>query len=102
MSEQKFHLHDGKAGAALAIRITPRARRNEIVEVMRDGTIRIRLTASSTENESNTALVNYLSKILGVHSERIEIVAGETGRDKLVSIIDMDAEKVHEIIIQHL
>ena len=102
MSEQEFHLHDGKSGAALAIRITPRARRNEIVEVMRDGTVRIRLTAPHTDEKANNALINYLAEVLDVPRERIEIVAGETGRDKLVSIIDMNTEKVHEIIIQHL
>jgi uncharacterized protein YggU (UPF0235/DUF167 family) len=37
-----------------------------------------------------------------VATSRIEIVAGATGRDKLVSILDMDAEDVHQIILHHL
>ena len=39
MPNRKFHLHDGKVGSALAVRVTPRAGRNEIMEVMSDGTI---------------------------------------------------------------
>ena len=102
MAPRKFHLHDGKKGAALAIRVTPRASRNEIVEILTDGTVRIRLTAPPAEDKANQALIKFLSDILGVPASRIEIVAGATGRDKLVSIIDMDAEEVHKIILHHL
>jgi len=102
MAPRKFHLHDGKKGAALAIRVTPRARRNEIVEILSDGTVRIRLTASPIEDKANQALLKFLADILAVTSSRIEIVAGETGRDKLVSILDMEAEDVHRIILNHL
>jgi hypothetical protein len=102
MARKEYYLHDGKKGAALAIRVTPRARRNEIVEVLSDGTVKIRLTASPDEGESNLALVNFLSDVLNIPSSRIEIVAGTTGRDKLVSILDLDADTVHHTILSHL
>ena len=102
MVNQKYHLHNGKRGAALAIRVTPRASRNEIVEIMSDGTVRIRLTASPVDDRANDALIKFLSDVLKVSSSRIEIVAGETGRDKLVSILDLDAETVHHRIISQL
>jgi uncharacterized protein len=102
MEMKKYHLHDGKKGAALAIRVTPRASRNEIVEVLSDGTVRIRLTAPPVEGKANEALVEFLSKVLDIAPSRIEIVAGLTGRDKLVSILDMDAELVHNRILQNL
>ena len=53
MSQRKFHLHDGKKGSALAVRITPRASRNEIVEVMADGTIKIHIAAPPVDGEAN-------------------------------------------------
>ena len=102
MEMKKYHLHDGKKGAALAIRVTPRASRNEIVEVLSDGTVRIRLTAPPVEGKANEALVEFLSKVLDIPPSRIEIVAGVTGRDKLVSILDMDAEEVHARILQNI
>jgi uncharacterized protein (TIGR00251 family) len=102
MARKEFYLHDGKKGAALAIRVTPRARRNEIVEVLSDGTVKIRLTAPPDEGQSNLALVNFLSDVLNVSASRIEIVAGTTGRDKLVSILDLDADSVHQTILSHL
>lgn len=102
MSTQKYHLHDGKKGAALAIRVTPRASRNEIVEVLSDGTVRIRLTAPPAEGKANEALIEFLSGVLDVPRSRIEIVAGVTGRDKLVSVLDMDTDVVHQKILQQL
>ena len=101
MAERKFHLHDGQSGAALAVRVTPRASQNQVAEILHDGTIRIRL-AAAPGNEINNALTEYLSSILGVPESVIDVVAGQTGRDKLVSILNMDSETAHQKIIEHL
>jgi len=102
MNRQKFRLHNGEKGAALAIRVTPRASKNEIKEVLNDGTVRIRLTAPPVEGKANEALITFLADVLDVPRSKIEIVAGETGRDKLVSILGLDAETVHARILHHL
>jgi len=95
-------MHGGQKGSALAIRVTPRASSNEIAEVLDDGTIRVRLAAPPTDNEANEALLVYLSEILGVAKSRLDIVAGNVGRDKLISIVDMDVNTAHQRIVAHL
>jgi len=102
MSDRKFQMHDGQKGSALAVRITPRANRNEIVELLDDGTIKVRIAAPPTDDEANEALISYLSEILGVPKSKLDIVAGVTGRDKLISVVDMDVETVHQRILAHL
>jgi uncharacterized protein (TIGR00251 family) len=103
MTARKYkHLHDGARGAALAVRVTPRARRNEIVEVLDDQTVKIRLTAPPVEGKANKALIKFLAKILDVSTSRIDIVAGEKGRDKLISVIDMEVEELHRKIMAQL
>lgn len=102
MAERKFRLHNGQKGAALAVRVTPRARKNEIVEVLSDGTVKIRLTAPPVEGKANEALIAFLAEVIGVPRSKVEIVAGDTGRDKLVSILDLDAVTVHRKILEHL
>jgi len=102
MPNRKFHLHDGKVGSALAVRVTPRAGRNEIVEVMSDGTIKIHIAAPPIDGEANEQLLVFLAEVLNVPKSRIEIVAGAVGRDKLISVLDMDAETVHKRILAHL
>jgi uncharacterized protein (TIGR00251 family) len=102
MSDRKFNLHDGKKGSALAVRVTPRASRNEIVELLDDGTIKVRIASPPTDNEANDMLIEFLSQILGVPRSRLDIVAGLTGRDKLISVVDMDADTAHKRILAHL
>src|SRR5512143_1589705 len=99
MPNRNFHLHDGKVGSALAVRITPLARRNKIVEVLPDRTIKIHLAAPPVDGEANEALIEFLSDVLNVAKSRIEIVAGQSGRDKLISVLDMDAETAHKRIL---
>ena len=102
MERRKYELHDGKRGAALAVRVTPRASRNEIFGVLNDGTVKIHLTAPPVEGQANEALLKFLSEVLGVPVSRLDIVAGKTGRDKLVSIMGVDAETVHKRIIKRM
>ena len=102
MDSREYHLHDGQKGSALAIRVTPRASRNEVSEIRSDGTVKIRLTAPPVEGKANEALVEFLAEVLGVPRSRIEVVAGASGRDKLVSILDLDAQTVHERILKQL
>jgi uncharacterized protein len=102
MKERSFHLHDGQAGAAITVRITPRSSRNEISEILDDGTVKVRLTEPQNEEKSNRALITFLSEVLEVDPKQLEIVAGLTGNDKLVTITDIDKTAVQERILAHL
>ena len=48
-NRREFELHDGKNGAAIAVRVTPRTAKNEIFAILDDGTVKIRLTAPALE-----------------------------------------------------
>ena len=95
---RKFKLHDGKRGAALTIRVTPRSRKTEFGGVLEDGTLRVRVSAPPAEGKANAALIKFLAKVLDVRKNRIEIVAGQSGLDKLISIIDLSAEEAEQRI----
>jgi uncharacterized protein YggU (UPF0235/DUF167 family) len=99
MDDRKFHLHDGKKGAALAIRITPRAIQNKVVDILSDGTVKVHLTSAPSDVKTNEILLKFLAEKLKVSPTRLEIVAGATGRDKLVSVLDMEAEALHKKIL---
>jgi uncharacterized protein (TIGR00251 family) len=102
MADRQFKMHHGQRGSALAIRVTPRASRNEVVEILDDGTVRVRLAASPADAEANAALLEFLSDILGVPQSQLDIVAGAIGRDKLVSVVDMDVDTAHQRIVAHI
>ena len=89
-------------GSALAVRVSPRSSRNEIAEILNDGTVRIRLTVTGDEMKINQALIDYLAEVLAVPRDRLDIVAGVSGKDKLVSILDLDTAEVQSRILRNL
>ncbi len=95
---RKYKLHSGKSGAALTLRITPRARKTEFAGVLEDGILRVRVAAPPVEGKANVALLAFLAKVLGVRKNRIEIIAGVRGLDKIVSVLDLSAEEVQSRI----
>ena len=96
----RFRLHDGQKGSALAVRVSPRAGRNEIVAIQEDGTVKIRINAPPVEGRANQALIEYLAEVLRVPASRIEIVAGASSHNKLISILDLDVETVQKRILE--
>jgi len=91
---RSFKLHSGKSGAALTLRVTPRARKTGFAGVLEDGILRVRVAAPPVEGKANTELLTFLAKVLGVRKNRLEIIAGQRGLDKIVSILDLSAEDV--------
>jgi uncharacterized protein (TIGR00251 family) len=91
---------DGRKGAALALRVMPRAPKNEIVGVLSDGTVKVHLTAPPLEGKANEALLKFLSKILNVPISTITIVAGSSSRDKLITVNNMDAAMLQKRILK--
>ncbi len=87
MTNRPFKITDATSGAAFTVRVVTRCAQTEAVGVQEDGALRVRLVAQSAgDPEANTELVNFLSRELGVSLDKIEIVAGEKERDKLVSV----------------
>jgi uncharacterized protein len=93
---RRFRFHDGRMGAAVTVHVTPKSRKNEITGILPDGTLKIRLTAPPVEGAANKALLELLAGTLGVRESALEIIGGEKGRDKIVSVVDLDATAVEE------
>jgi hypothetical protein len=90
---------DAKSGAAITVKVTPRARKTEVIGVMDDGTIRIRVAAVPEEGAANAALIEFLAGQLGIKPNQVEIVAGLSSERKLISLVgvtpaDVDARLV--------
>lgn len=102
MNDRKFQITESRGGAALNIRVVTQAERTEIAGVTEDGETRIvkmRLRAPSAGDPSaNAELIAYLSERLGIPSSKVEVVLGETGRDKIVSIYGMTAEQIQSAL----
>ena len=100
MIGRKFNFHDGEKGSALAVRITTRKGKQKIVKILKDGTVVINISGKTKNN--NQELINFLSKELGIAQRQFNIIAGVEGNEKLISILDVDSEKIQELVLNNL
>jgi uncharacterized protein (TIGR00251 family) len=69
----------------VAIRVVPRASRNSI-DGVRDGRLIVRVTAPPADGAATAAAVWVLADALGVPRTTIQVVSGQTSRNKAVTI----------------
>jgi uncharacterized protein (TIGR00251 family) len=80
-----------REGVRLEIKVQPRSSRNQIAGEQ-DGVLKIKLTAPPVDREANQALIDYLSDLLGIPKRSVNLIKGETSRNKLVEISGIDKE----------
>jgi uncharacterized protein (TIGR00251 family) len=94
---RKFEITDAVGGAAFTVRVITRAAATEVVGLQEDGSLKIRLKASPAgDPRANEELIVFLAELLDVSRDRIEIVAGQNGRDKLVSVEGVSTDVVED------
>ena len=77
----------------LALKVTPGARKNEILGWEDDypqvgRVLKVKIAAPPVEGKANKEIVLFLAKVLGVTKSSIEVVHGTSGRIKLAEIPD--------------
>ena len=76
-----LHLEPHPDGTILLVRAQPGARRNEIRGVQ-DGMLKVCVTQSPEKGKANKAIIGLLCKSLGLKKSQIELISGETSRQK--------------------
>jgi len=69
----------------LALRVQPRASRDELSGIQGDR-LKLRITAAPVDGAANEHLRRYLARLFGIPASRVTLLRGATGRDKLVSL----------------
>ena len=75
----------------LNVRVIPRASKDAIQGVMGDA-LKVRIQAPPVEGKANVHLVKFLSKCWKIPRASIEILSGETGRNKRLRILNPSSE----------
>ena len=83
-------------GLLISLKIIPNSSKNSIV--IEDEFIKVKVTAQPIENKANKALLEYLSKEFKIPKSNIEIVKGETTKEKTLFFKSSDTLKRAEII----
>ncbi|MGQ0603242.1 MAG: DUF167 domain-containing protein [Anaerolineales bacterium] len=85
---------DAKIGAAITVKVTPKAKKNAVAGIMADGTVKVQVTAPPEEGRANAAVTEVLASALGLNASQIEIVAGHSSERKLISLIGIAPAEV--------
>lgn len=94
-------LKEREGAVTLRVRVQPRASRTEIVGE-HAGAIKIRIAAPPVDSKANEECRRFLAKLLGVSLGSVEIIAGESTREKAIRIHGIDIQKLTEAISSHL
>jgi uncharacterized protein (TIGR00251 family) len=78
-------IRESAEGISFAVRVVPRASRNEITGVQ-GGALKVRLTAPPVEGKANRALIAFLAGVLGVKKGQVGIVAGQRALTKRIVV----------------
>lgn len=70
----------------IPVRVTPKAAANRIA-VDADGLIRVYVTTVPEGGKATAAVVRLLAKAIGIPKSRLELVRGETSREKLFRVL---------------
>ena len=84
-------LEEKENNLILNLRIIPRASKNEVQGLLGDA-LKIRIQAPPVEGKANQFLIKFLSKHWKIPRRNIELLSGETGRNKRIKLIDPPQE----------
>ena len=83
--DEAVKIRETKKGLTFDIHVTPHASRAEIVSI-RDGALKVRVTAPPVEGAANEACIKLLAGELGLKKSQIEISSGMKSRTKTVMV----------------
>ena len=78
-----FEWQDGNL--VLRIRVQPRSSQEGFAEVVGEQ-IKLRINAPPVDGKANAQVLRFLAKLFKVPRSQLEILSGETGRDKRIRI----------------
>lgn len=82
-------------GIIVNLRISPNAKKNEIIK---DGDIiKVKITALPIDGKANKALIEFFAKNFKIPKTSIEILKGETSKEKTILFKTMDEDKVNNL-----
>ena len=90
---EELRLQEHPEGVLLPIRAKPRAKRAGLLGT-REGALLVGVTAPPEKGKANRAILEALAQALKVPKSSLEIVRGETHREKVVLLRGLSADEV--------
>jgi hypothetical protein len=92
-----LELETREGAVILAVRLQPRASKDEISGVM-GGALKIRLRAPALEDRANEALCEFLAELLKTPKAAVRILSGHHSRSKRVEVRGVTRQQVLALV----
>ena len=92
-----INIREVEGGVVVSVKVQPNASRDRVVGEHGDQ-LKIAVTVAPEKGKANKSVIKVLSRLLGVKSSDIEILSGETSRDKKVLIRNISEEDFNRVI----
>jgi len=79
----------------ISLRVYPNAGRNELAGFT-GGILRVKVSAPPSKGKANRELTIFISRLLGVGRDSVNIIKGHASRNKVVAIDGLSREEVME------
>jgi uncharacterized protein len=86
-------------GVLLAVKVQPRASRNEIGEPLAQE-LRIKIKAPPVDSAANDALIELLADKFDCARNRVELIRGQTSRHKVIKLYGFSVEEILPVLRQ--
>ncbi len=83
--------------ATIEIHLQPGAKRSEIVG-FREGVLYAKVMSLPLKGQANRALTELMAQTLGISKSAIDIIRGQSSRNKVIAIQGLTSEEVKDIL----
>lgn len=90
-------LKDKDGAVTIRLRVQPRASRTEIIGE-HNGAAKLRVAAPPVDGKANDECRRFLAKLLKVGATSIEIISGDSSRDKVIRVSNISAQRVRDAL----
>ncbi|MFY9175712.1 MAG: DUF167 domain-containing protein [Peptococcia bacterium] len=82
-----------EGGVQFRIKVQPRSSKNQVCGIHGDA-IKLKLTAPPVDGAANEACQRYLADLFGLAISRIQIISGQTSRNKLIRVEGLSQDEI--------
>ena len=90
-------LNEKDGAVTIRVKVQPRAPRTEIVGE-HAGALKLRVAAPPVDGKANEECRRFLAKLFEVSATSVEIISGDSSRDKVIRIRSVSARRVLEAL----
>ena len=92
-----IELKEKDGAVTIKVKVQPRAPRTEIAGE-HAGAIKLRVAAPPVDGKANEECRRFLAKLFEVSATSVEIISGDSSRDKVIRVRSISARRVHEAL----